>query len=276
VIDGALHQQRTVFRQIHRQASGTAIYPFSRVTRLEFTGGIEAITFDLKTTASIYAQPSGRLRSRSTSIARAAAPATLYESGVAVVHDRSMFGAVSPIRGNRYRVSVTPTFGDLAMTSVTADYRRYFMPVQPFTIAMRAMHLGRYGASAADPRLLPLMLTLRDVVRGYGDTGSNAVVGGTYGATRTVVGNLELRLPAAAAFGQGARAETFPIEGLVFFDAARFYLPGPHGLRAATLRSIGAGVRFAVAGFVFELDAARPLDRPGVGTTLAVNFLPGF
>ena len=33
------------------------------------------------------------------------------------------------------------------------------------------MHIGRYGSGADDPRLLPLAWTLRDLVRGYDDTG---------------------------------------------------------------------------------------------------------
>jgi hypothetical protein len=34
------------------------------------------------------------------------------------------------------------------------------------------MSLGRYGTDAADGRLLPLVWTIRDIVRGYGDLGT--------------------------------------------------------------------------------------------------------
>jgi hypothetical protein len=46
------------------------------------------------------------------------------------------------------------------------------MPRKPFTVALRVMHLGRYGVDAGDARLLPLAWTIRDIVRGYGDLGT--------------------------------------------------------------------------------------------------------
>ena len=36
------------------------------------------------------------------------------------------------------------------------------------------------------------------------------------------------------------------------------------------------GVRLVAAGFVFEVDAVRPLDQPRPGWTFAFNFRPGF
>ena len=51
--------------------------------------------------------------------------------------------------------------------TLTADYRRYMMPVRSLTVAMRIQHIGRYGADASDGRLLPLIWTVRDLVRGY-------------------------------------------------------------------------------------------------------------
>ena len=99
----------------------------------------------------------------------------MLETAAALVYDSAVFGPASPVLGHRYRFAVAPAFGSISYTSVTADYRRYVMPVRPFTIAMRVMHQGRYGSGADDPRLLPLAWTLRDVVRGYGDTGGNAL-----------------------------------------------------------------------------------------------------
>ena len=48
-----------------------------------------------------------------------------------------------------------------------ADYRKYFMPVRPFTIALRGMHYGRYGRDSEDARLSPLYLGYPGLVRGY-------------------------------------------------------------------------------------------------------------
>ena len=53
-------------------------------------------------------------------------------------------------------------------TSLLADYRRYIMPVRPYTLAMRVLHSGRYGRDGDDPRLLPTFLGSRSFVRGHG------------------------------------------------------------------------------------------------------------
>ncbi len=48
-----------------------------------------------------------------------------------------------------------------------ADYRKYFMPVRPFTVAARLLHYGRYGSGGEDQRLQPLYLGYPGLVRGY-------------------------------------------------------------------------------------------------------------
>jgi hypothetical protein len=97
----------------------------------------------------------------------AGAPLTLFETAAALVYDSSLFGATGPVLGSRYRLEIAPTLGDLSMVTLSADYRRYFMPVRPVTIAVRVEHVGRYGDAAGDPRLLPLVWSIRDLVRGY-------------------------------------------------------------------------------------------------------------
>jgi outer membrane protein assembly factor BamA len=143
---------------------------------------------------------------------------------------------------------------------------------------MRVMQVGRYGSDANDPRLLPLAWTMRDIVRGYGDVGP--VTGSTtyLSATRLLVGNLELRFPIPGVFSRHARWNTLPIEGLIFSDAGRFWIPDPSSSRtsASYLHSVGAGVRLVAAGVVFELDAVKPLDQFGQGWAFTFNFRPGF
>ena len=53
----------------------------------------------------------------------------------AFVHDTSVFGATSPVSGQRSRFEVTPAFGSLDFTTAIADYRRYFMPAPFYTFA---------------------------------------------------------------------------------------------------------------------------------------------
>lgn len=271
-----LTRQTDVFRQLHRQVFGMAIYPFSGTKRLEVTGGGHAISFVRETTTSVYSGTHGGLLSKTTLTSPAAPAAMLYESGAALVYDTAVFGPTSPVLGQRYRFAVAPTFGELTFAAITADYRRYLMPVRPFTVAMRVMHLGRYGGAANDPRMLPLVWTLRDIVRGYGDAGPDPASAGPITASRMLVGNVELRFPLAA-LNRSWRTSSLPMELLAFSDTARFWTRDVR-LRSGTpmLRSVGVGVRLNAAGVLFELDAVRPFDQKSQGWTFAFNYRPGF
>jgi Tol biopolymer transport system component len=274
----ALSRQGDIYRQLHREVSGVAIYPFSGAKRLELTAGVQSIQYDRESTTELFSPATGQLLSSTTGTFQAAPTATLFESGAALVYDTAVFGTASPALGQRYRFSIAPSFGSLSFTTVTADYRKYIMPLRPFTIAMRVMQVGRYGADASDPRLLPLAWTMRDIVRGYGDVGP--VVGSTtyLSANRLLVGNLELRFPIPGVFSRHLHWNVLPIEGLIFSDAGRFWIPdlSTSGTSASYLHSVGAGVRLVAAGVVFELDAVKPLDQFGQGWSFTFNFRPGF
>jgi hypothetical protein len=77
--------------------------------------------------------------------------------------------------GERERIEVSPTFGTLNMTEITADVRRYIMPVRPITLAGRALHIGRYGGDSEDPRLPLMYLGYPSLVRGYDITNFTAL-----------------------------------------------------------------------------------------------------
>jgi Tol biopolymer transport system component len=275
-LDGTITRETALFRQLHRQVSGAVIYPFSNAKRIELTGGVRSITYDRKTTSRVYSQLNGQLLRSTATTTSAAAPALLAETGGALVYDTAVFGPTSPILGKRYRFAIEPTFGSISFATVTADYRQYVMPVRPFTIAMRLMHLGRYGGGSTDPRLLPLVLTLRDVVRGYGDSGRVSVPGGTLSADRMLVGNVELRFPLRALWNRRSQSGSLPIEGLLFSDSGRFWLSRARSSSWAALQSVGAGVRLNAAGFVLEIDGVRPIGQPSRRWTFAINFRPGF
>jgi len=88
-------------------------------------------------------------------------------ASAALVYDNSFFGATSPSR------PALPARGgsDCRFASVytlLADYRQYFMPVRPFTIAARLLHYGRYGRDAEDSTLMfPIYMGYQSLVRGY-------------------------------------------------------------------------------------------------------------
>src|SRR5207249_3368506 len=107
-------QDSHVFRQLHRDLSGVAIYPFSGAKRLELTGGVQSISFDRETTTSVYSGTTGQLLNSSALTSMTAPSATLFETGAALVYDTAVFGPTSPILGERYRFAVSPTFGTLA------------------------------------------------------------------------------------------------------------------------------------------------------------------
>jgi len=269
-------QETELHREVHRQLLGAAIYPFSSTRRLELSAGLQTIGFKSQTLTSEYSGITGRLMNESTVTHPAGPIEFLSESRAALVYDTAIFGPTSPTLGRRYRFAVAPTFGGLTFTTVTADYRQYWMPIRPFTVAIRLMHLGRYGADANDTRLLPLVWTIRDIVRGYGDFGTGSTPLGSLSASQIVVANGEVRFPITGLFTQRPRVDALPIEGLVFSDMGQF-ATSPAGISPskAGLRSAGAGARLNAVGMIFELDAVRRFDAPR-GWAFSFNLRPGF
>ena len=260
-------------QQIHRQAAGVVAYPFNRAQRLEASVGVDSIAFDERTTATVYSATTGATLSDVT-LHRSAAPhATIVQTGAALVYDTAVFGAASPVLGQRYRFAVAPSFGDVDVLTTVADFRRYVMPVRPFTVALRGETVARLGSGANDPRLLPLIWNMRDVVRGF-DTDND-----TIRTSRFMLGNVELRAPVAALLHKDGMNTTLPIEALAFTDCGRFWMPNANTglvLQSTTLCSAGGGARINAAGFVFEFDAVRPFGPSSQGWRLGINFLPGF
>ena len=272
------------FRQTHRQAMAMIAYPFSRVRRVELTTGLHSIAFDRELRTRHYDGSTGQLVAERDRRLPAPGHVALLESAAALVYDSSVAGPTAPVLGQRSRFEIAPTFGDLSYVTMTADYRRYLMPARPFTLALRAQHVGRYGADAADGRLLPLVWTVRDLVRGYTmrdavgrpcsanvcDPLSEAAV------RRLFVANVELRAPLLGPLGLLSESAAVPLDAFLFADAGSFER-GLSGDRShATIRTVGAGARLNATGFIFEFAAARTLDRGDRGWTLAVNFRPGF
>jgi hypothetical protein len=270
-----ISRETSLYEQIHRQAAVMAAYPFDQAHRLEFSLGFHRIAFNRESRTRRYDAASGLLIDTATSRGVAGDPATLLEASAAFVRDTAVFGASAPVVGSRARFEIAPTFGDVPVVTLTADYRRYFMPRSPLTIAMRVEHVGRYGAGASDPRLLPLVWTLRDLVRGYSTRDAAGLADAA--ARGLLVGNLELRLPVIGSTGVVSRRGGPPIDAIAFADLGRFWASGASAatLGPSVLRSVGAGARLNVGGFIFEFDAVRPLAASR-GWTLAVNFRPGF
>jgi outer membrane protein assembly factor BamA len=215
----------------------------------------------------------------------------LGEAGMALVYDSSVMGATSPILGQRYRFEVSQTAGTVSYAGVLADYRRYFMPARPFTIAFRGMHYGRYGSGSEDVRLAPIYIGSPGLVRGY-DFGSfnptecivNAASCTAFDqlvGSRIAVAGAELRFPLFGLFSRQTFYGPLPIEIALFGDAGTawrddvdFSIDTRDG---RLVRSYGAALRMNAFGYaIVELDYVRPLDRPGRGWMWQFNLTPGF
>ena len=108
-------------------------------------------------TTQSYSRITGAVFQDSTETTPFGETLSLGTSSAAYVFDTSIFGATSPVQGQRSRFEVSPTFGTLNFTGVLADYRRYFMPANFYTLGVRVMHYGRYGRDAAGYAHLPAL-----------------------------------------------------------------------------------------------------------------------
>ena len=258
-------------RQQHRQLSGVAIYPLSRARRIEMHAGVDAVSFLRQVTTTTYSGTTYRRIGESTSLSPSARSATSLMTGAALVHDTTVFGATGPTMGERYRASIGATVGGLMVTTASGDYRRYFAPDDRLTIATRLQHVSRLGRDVADPRLLPLVWSPREIVRGYTRDGV------AERASHISIVNLEARTPLAALIGRPVGERLLPVSLFAFSDWARFAAPPTLALAPASrqLWSAGFGARVNAAGFVFEFNGARPLTRT-TGWHFVVNFRPGY
>ena len=284
-------QTTTLFQQTERSFTGVTSYPFNRAARIELSAGVTNVTFSQQVETTAFTLDTGQIISDSVTSASTGRSLNLAEPSVAFVYDTSIFGATSPIGGQRYRLQYTPAFGSIDFQNVLADYRRYFMPANLYTIAGRVLHFGRWGPNSDDPRLWPLYLGYPNLVRGYDINSistSDCNPDGTCPAfdrllgSKILVGNLEFRFPLLRPFGlrEGVYGPV-PVEVAFFGDAGVAWDRGekPSFLGGTRKPVSSAGVAFRVNAFGFaivELDAVHPFNRPGRGWTFQFNLSPGF
>ncbi|HLM65955.1 MAG TPA: BamA/TamA family outer membrane protein, partial [Longimicrobium sp.] len=296
--------QQVLLRYFDTSVSGILQYPFSQVQRVEVSGGLRRIASDQQIREAVYPisyqpGPNGDtvviignqsdLREREVD----GASYNLAEGSAALVYDASLMGYTSPFAGQRYRFEVAPTFGDLQFTAATADYRRYVY-LRPFTFAVRAMHVGRYGRD--EHRVGDIYLGWPFLIRGYGreDVAEQCRAGlETGGAsecelyfdellgTRIGLVNLELRVPLIRQLVVGNTLGLPPVEAFTFFDAGSAWgkqQMGDGSIVTSTptfrrgvesaleergvLTSAGVGARVNLFGyFVLEAAYVKPFER---------------
>jgi Tol biopolymer transport system component len=286
-------QQELRITQVNRAFTGILQYPFSRAHRVEVSAGVRHISFSNRVETRLFDLNTGGLIDQQNEKLAAPDALTLGEASGALVYDSSLFGATSPILGQRYRLEYDQSAGSLLYSGVLLDVRKYFMPLRPFTIALRGMHYGRYGRDSEDPRLTAIDLGFPGLVRGYDfasfdaaeclGSGSTCAVADQLLGSRVAVGNAEVRFPLVGAFSRRSFYGPLPLEVAFFTDAGVAWTSdltprvfGKSGDRP-WVRSVGAALRFNAFGYLIgEIDYVKPLDRPDKGWYWQFNFVPGF
>jgi hypothetical protein len=285
-----IEEEQTVW-QIERALMGSVSYPFSRFSRVEFSGGVRNISFANRVRRIVYDNNTTYTDETLNNLYGNQSPLTLAGGGVAMVHDSGVFGGTSPVMGQRYRFEVTGLGGSISYHDVLADYRRYVRLGRSFILAGRALHYGRYGPGAENAALSRLYLGYPWLMRGYdytsfstqmnnGDQAATRAYDRLYGS-RLAVANLELRVPLLGALGLYPTPAVPPIETAIFFDAGaawtRDISPAFLGHQRSTVTSYGITFRANLLGFAIgEADLVHPNDRPGQGWYWELSLQPGF
>ena len=287
-------QTDTRLWEIQRQVQGLVAYPFNRAQRIELGLGYESIDFQSEIETQTFSLVTGGLISDVTTPGPAndTPSLNLVEGMAALVYDTLVFGGTSPVLGQRYRAEVSPVAGDLQYVGVLGDYRRYVKLAGPFTVAGRALHLGRYGRDSDTDRISPLFVGYPWLVRGYdassftldecnGGSGTDCPVFDQLFGSRIAVANLELRMPLFGALGVVPSPMVPPVEIAAFYDAgvawneadkARFLGGDRNGVS-----SYGGAFRLNLLGFaVAEISYVHPNDRPVKGAYWVFALQPGF
>jgi WD40 repeat protein len=283
-------------RQYFDDLQGVVQYPLSSTRRFEFTAGGQRQSVGVEV-ESTYVVGDQVVRESRRGAASGFDPLTFATGSVAYVGDYSFFGFTSPVAGGRYRFEAAPYFGTISFQTVLADYRRYFFR-KPFTLAIRGLHYGRYGAGADDERMQPLYIGQNGLIRGYdpadfrveectttagtGDCPEFARLNGS----RLGVASMELRIPLFGTRQLGLLNVPFiPLEISPFVDAGVAWRGGDTPKfrfdRNTTDRvpvfSTGITARVNVLGYaVLEAFYAHPFQRPGRGNVFGFQLAPGW
>jgi Tol biopolymer transport system component len=301
----AIFEIEDVFRLINYDVSAFGSYPFSQVSRVSLSAGYRIQDFNHTVYTRIYDAYTGSLIAYEKSHPATPAALSFGYLTAGYYYDTGIFGATSPILGQNMGVAVSPAVGSISFTTLSADFRKYFMPFRPFTLAFRALHLGRYGKGSEDDRFYPLYIAYWDLVRGY-ESFSNAELneyqsnpdkafdfGRLYGS-KMLMANVELRFPLLGLLGLGkGYYGAWPLEFFGFYDWGIAYAQNPGywwggttaedvrpwfaGGNRKPLRSYGIGIRTNLFGYlILGLNYVYPIDRPVRGWHLQLSISPGF
>jgi hypothetical protein len=291
-IDGELaeFEQLQQLRQTESRVGGYLAYPFSRAQRLEFSSGFTRYGFSRTAETFAVSLETGGILIDERIDLPAPGALNIGDASAALVYDTTILGPTSPLAGTRYRFEGGTNYGTLNFNTALADFRRYFMPVRPFTIAGRVLHFGRYGGDSEDPRLSQLFLGYPHLVRGYQSgsftpdecrTDGGCPVFEQLLGSRLLIANLELRFPLTSLFGADPWSGPLPIELAFFGDAGYAWdqniSPDLFGGEREPVTSAGVALRIAIQRFLsLEFDFVRPFERTERGWLFEFSLQQGF
>lgn len=295
---GDVYNQR-LNRWIARQGFFRGIRPFNRFQRVEFNAYLVNLYRSTLNRITLYDPILGVPLEGYDSIS-AGVSAFYALPSVALVYDNSLFGYTSTFYGQRYRLQLGQAVGGYQYTEAVADYRKYFSLGFPWTLALRASGVGRFGS---DENLFPLFIGTTDRVRGYtygsflnfecgaGASSAEACQGlDRLIGSRMMVASAEFRFPLIRGNALGFIPIGFPpIEGAIWADAGLIWSAGDHVVwsqsdvtgqftgNRAPITSYGASVRMNLFGFaILNVEYAIPRSRPGKHGYWVVSLNPPF
>jgi Tol biopolymer transport system component len=285
----ALLQQSDYLQRVQLRMAGLLAYPFNRGLRLELTGGVRHAMYHRELRSQISSPITGKVLSTERITASGGEPTTVAEVGAALVHDTTAFGLTGPLVGSRYRLEIAPAVGDLSYARVLADYRRYMMPVKPFSLAVRVLHSARYGPDGDDTRLMSSFLGSTSFVRGHRldlracPPDPTRICGEELLGNRLLVSNVEIRFPLWGVNSRQLEYGWVPADGCRCADGGVVWSgtqpTGPGivlGRGRTGISSIGGVIRLNAGGLPFEVAAIRALDGPRPGWQTDFGFRVGF
>jgi Tol biopolymer transport system component len=271
--------QQVIFQE---EADIFAQYPLTINRRWEADIGYTRYWWE--GTAPIYYYQNGQLVATDQTSVLTLSPLDLVHAGLAYVGDYTFFGFTSPIRGYRYRFELDQDVGTTYFLTALGDVRGYLF-LNPFTIALRALSLGRYFGGADNSTLTQFYLGQPDLVRGYeyysiasnegaGSKGDIPQIDRLFGSKIAVI-NLELRIPVLGndAFGL-LKFPWVPTELVGFFDGGVAWTESEAPLLELStdqyaripVFSAGAALRINLLGaFVIQVYWAWPFERRNIG-----------
>lgn len=285
-----------VFDQIRTFENKVSLYgeyPFSKILRLEGSGSMAFYNNRIDRN-DLYYDAFGDLVYRDKDkISEREAGLNLFNgklatASIGLVGDNSYFGIASPTQGHRFRLSAERYFGDINLTNVTADFRKYFF-MKPFTVALRAMHYGRYGADANNFYNLflgyPWYMRGYDYSSAYNTLSQNGRSVDDLFGSKLLLTNAELRIPLSGP------EQLALLKSKALFTELSLFVDGGYawdtfkkqgeasGLREfdyKPLFSAGVSLRINVFGaLILEPYYAWPLLKETKGT-FGLNITPGW